>query len=280
MTYRTAEFVRLERQEEIIAYWTPERMRAAEPIDAGAAAAAPPTALPPGRPLVPRAYQTTLINYPDRMPYCRPTGKLFFTDFRGVNRAGSASAIHPCGILTAAHCVYDWDNQAFMRNVAFAPAYQDGNAPYNIWPTVIQPFVNAGYRREKNFGDDYAFCRIPPLGGQLLGHKVGHYWLIVNRPDFRLWDTLGYPGEFRPGYPFDGDSMWSCVGPITVMDDTSKIGKEGNLTRGASGGPWLVPGTAYVNGVESYGYESRPDLNFSPYFDDEVLALYYQAFPA
>jgi hypothetical protein len=50
---------------------------------------------------------------------------------------------------------------------------------------------------------------------------------------------------------------------------------------GSSGGPWIirfspyVAGAAnYVNGVMSYGYTSRPNEGYTPYFGSAAQSLY------
>jgi len=89
---------------------------------------------------------------------------------------------------------------------------------------------------------------------------------------------LVYPGEPIPGYPFDGEQMWSCQGRFTRQPTPDVIGKEGNMTGGSSGGPWLIPGHDYINGVASYSNIDFPDEDYSPYFDRDVLKLYEKAF--
>ena len=93
-----------------------------------------------------------------------------------------------------------------------------------------------------------------------------------------VWDTLGYPLFPAPPYGFDGNKMWMCRGGYTRMLTLNEIGKASNLTCGSSGAPWLIPDTEIVNGVQSCKDVDYQGENFSPYFDDAVLALYNQAF--
>jgi len=150
--------------------------------------------------------------------------------------------------------------------------------PFGGWSAYGQPVVADRWKSSGNWGSDYAFCVLGygGLNGRTtVGQAVGHFGLLVERADIREWMELGYPARGR----FDGSQMWSCVGDFAVALTFDEIGKAGDLTAGASGGPWVIPNTDYVNGVVSYDVPSYPDVSFSPFFDREVLALYRRAFP-
>ncbi|MHB9856722.1 trypsin-like serine peptidase [Streptomyces sp. YIM S03343] len=265
-----------ERWLEINEYWTPERMAAAVPEDALAEAAE----IPAPRAELPGAFKTTLVQNPADSPYYRRAGVLFYVR-DGVDLQGSASAITHNGILTAAHCLYGSTVRKYITKGAYVPGYKDLREPLGRWPLFGQPVVPDAWKADVNRAWDYGFCKVG-LGGdngyKVLGNVTGYFGLLVERPEVREWDVLAYPAVAIPGYLFDGHRMWSCQGGFTRQPSFHTIGKEGNLTAGSSGGPWLIPGHPYANGVQSYGSDTFPGEDFSPYFDADVLKLYNKAF--
>ncbi|MFR0355093.1 trypsin-like serine peptidase [Streptomyces sediminimaris] len=265
-----------ERWLEIDEYWTPERMAAAVPENVPVTAE--PAPAPPCE--LPGAFKTTLVQNPaTKSPYQR-AGALFFVR-EGVDYYGSASAITHNGILTAAHCLYGSTVRKYVSKAAYVPGYQEHDEPLGKWPLFGQPAVPDQWKAEVNRAWDYGFSKVG-LGGKngysVLGNVTGYFQLAVELPGVRQWDVLGYPGDPIPGYPFDEEHMWSCVGDFTRQPTPHIIGKEGNLNSGSSGGPWLVPGRDYVNGVESYRNDEFPGENFSPYFDRDVVKLFEKTF--
>ncbi|MFI6623086.1 trypsin-like serine peptidase [Streptomyces sp. NPDC050528] len=265
-----------ERWLEISEYWTTERMAAAIPEDVPTMTEetpAPPSALP-------GAFKTTLVQNPATSSYYRRAGALFYVR-EGVDLQGSASAITHNGILTAAHCLYGSKVRKYPTKAAYVPGYRDLQEPLGQWPLFGEPVVPDAWKAQVNRAWDYGFSKVG-LGGKngfsVLGNVTGHFELLVDRPELREWDVLGYPAVAVPGYLFDGHRMWSCQGGFTRQPALNTIGKEGNLTPGSSGGPWLVPGHLYANGVQSYDDGNLPGENFSPYFDSDVLKLYRKAF--
>lgn len=257
---------------EITEYWTPSRMAEAAPVgEIGQPPAVQSEAL--------GAFVTNLVVDSTDF-FHRRTGKLFMT-FKSFPYYGSAFAIHKTGIGTAAHCLYDRNLGAWAEKVMFVPAYANKLEPFGRWPVIVnQAGVSPKWVNEGVHAWDYGFCKTN-LGGkggfQILGEVIGWYGMAVDRSTVKQWNTLGYPCEPIPGYNFDGERMWSSVGSYYSTLEFSTIGKEGNLTRGSSGGPWLI-GAADVNGIQSYSNGSLPNVNFSPYFDGSVLELYSKIF--
>lgn len=259
---------------EIIAFWTPKRLASAKPIEqiTGAAQSAPVSA--PPVPL-PGKMVTTPIWNPAADPYYRRAGKLF-VELNGENGYGSACAINRRGILTAAHCLYEAGQYATKG--LYVPGYQGGAFPLGSFPltgvAVPDGWLNTGSREW-----DYGFCKVGeggPDGNSFLGDVTGIFHLAVERRAAE-WLTLGYPAVPTPQYEFDGEMMWGCYGEKT-RDIGRVIGKQGTLTAGSSGGPWMIPGTEFVNGVQSVDNSLIPNENFSPYFDHAVLELYNALF--
>jgi len=264
--------------QETLGYWTPERMASA--IPAGITDPGPELALDRGllQPL-PGKFTTTRIVDPAADVTHRKAGKLFFT-LDGEDFQASACAVNLEGILTAAHCLYSTKTAKYLENGMYMPGYQAGISKLGKFPLKDKPFVPDSWKSSGKRAWDYGFSKVArggPDNDSVLGYVTGIFTVSVNLGK-QGWDTLGYPAEPVPDYNFDGEYMWSCLGAYVGEDIPGVMRKEGNLTKGSSGGPWLIPKTHYVNGVQSANNPKYPGQNFSPYFDDAVLELYKKAF--
>lgn len=258
-------------------YWTPERMARAVP----AGLIEPSPELAPGllAPL-PGKFTTQHVDNPADSITHRRAGKLFYR-LDGTDFQASASAVNVEGILTAAHCLYSPKTAEYIENGMYMPGYQVGISKLGKFALKDKPFVPDPWISSGKRACDYGFSRVArggPHDDELLGHVTGTFEVTIDRPLQAKWDTLGYPVDPVPGYNFDGDYMWSCLGDYAGQDLPGVLQKEGNLTRGSSGGPWLIPGTHLVNGVQSANNSLYKDQNFSPYFNRAVLDLYIKAF--
>ena len=265
--------------EEILAYWTPERLAAAQPLGEGhpaaenrswpAARQVSPAAEEPGA----LAFQTTQVPTKklETFPY-QSAGKLFFTMGK-VNWTGSGAVVADSGLITAAHCLYDNEKKLWAENVLFCPAFTKGyaNDKYGSWPyrEIAVPVrwmdVDKDYRPyDIGFVKLFLSNRTPP---RQIGKIVSPFSLLVDmKPNSKTtWMSLGYPARSIPDYDFDGDDMWQCTGNFHA-DADQVILKSGNFTKGASGGPWIFEqdGRYAINGIESEKYSET--LNGSSYF--------------
>ena len=157
----------------VLAYWTPERIASAKPMDLLVA-----DQTSPGQPQAPIApgpavfgegalptlnlafatgteaaipflganqladpldftytYPFNTYADPDNLKFPLVTvGTLFFT-LQGSNYRCSASVIRPHLLLTARHCVYDYSNHVWATNVVFNPAWNAGkpSLKYGTW---------------------------------------------------------------------------------------------------------------------------------------------------
>ncbi|MGI5338914.1 trypsin-like serine peptidase [Streptomyces sp. CA-181903] len=129
-------------------------------------------------------------------------GPLFYTDQDRPGHGCTASVVHsPKGnlLVTAAHCVH---TDGFRTDIAFAPGYHDGEAPYGVWvPTSID--VDPEWMSDRDEDHDVAFLRVRQAG-----------------TDARVEDVTGaeriafHPAVDRParvlGYPGDGERPLAC----------------------------------------------------------------------
>lgn len=224
---------------------------------------------------------TTQVPKPETYPY-RTIGKLFLrrTD---IPYNGTAVVVNKTGLMTAAHNLYNPTTKTWSTNMAFYPAYSDGYGPFDAW--VFQPsdcYVSQQWYMNGDYAYDLAFVRTGLGGryGQLIGDVTGWLGLQINQKldERTFWYNTGYPSEAIPGYNFDGEKMWECLGPFMGWSGY-RISKGDNLSRGASGSPWLMfNNNSSANGVYSTG-TSDHTKGFSPYFGDWTSSLYYYVFP-
>ncbi|GHF29100.1 hypothetical protein GCM10010218_07820 [Streptomyces mashuensis] len=257
------------------AYWTPARMLAARPAEGterpGARPAGP---VPPSHPF-------------NGLPQ---VGTFFWTDGHNTGRfCGGTVVRSPHGDLavSAAHCLRSPDPK---KQFSFVPQYHDGLKPHGVFPVraihIDQRYYDLGTGKGARW--DFAVVRLGPRAdGRTVQRAVGAYKLAI-RPGYthdrvRL---VGYPGNSDTTYPKPLDCT-SSTHRYTSTDpgapgDFLEIACAGYVG-GTSGGPFLVrgPGSSgwSVIGVIG-GYHTggdTPDISYSSYFTDDLLALYRQA---
>lgn len=280
--------------EEILEYWTPERMAEAEPVPFP-----PYPRTEPGEPgrghaasqrgPDAQAYQTTMIKAPKiHLPPYRCAGKLFWT-FGSRSFAGSAAVVDEKGLMTAAHNLYDHRTKQWADNIKFCPAFTaNASNKYGSW-TYREYAVPREWEApdlSARIGYDVGLVKLN-IGGndwKPIGQVVGQLELVVNEPlnEDLQWFTLGYPARPITGYNFNGQEMWECQGNyIQKFEDENLVNKEGNLTGGSSGGPWLLKSglivSSFANGTQSAELPGE-DENFTSYFTDWVMAFYKEYF--
>jgi hypothetical protein len=260
-----------------LAYWTPEMMRSAVPMEVvvsgsptGGTPAAAPTGEPgavagssPGGPLSGNVTGTggeaiTAFAYPfpytrfevwpagmyKKYPY-RVNGKLFFTQ-NGTNYVCSGTSVtvpDGLGVWTAGHCLVDgaghWDT-----NFVFVPAYKKGKCPGNGCPygqwTANELWSTSGFAFGGDLTLDLGFAHIVPNAGQSLAAVVGTAGFAWNQSRDQEWVEFGYPAAS----PFNGLLMIECNSAHAV-DDTGIVGSGPDpvgvgcdMTGGSSGGSW------------------------------------------
>ncbi len=298
-------------REEILAYWTPERMAQARPVPPPSPRgqkhpASEKHPSPVERPASAEPFEPgTLANYmTGRVPlgnlYDYPyqsVGKLFFTviteDREKEDREASAAVVAENGLITAAHNLYDHELYAWAENIWFSPAYRKGDSKYGAW-TYNNTFVIEEWEHSDDYevilGYDVGFITLMPggrTGDERIGKVVGQLPLLVDMnldPDKKIrWEALGYPGVPPPdkSHAFDGEEMWVCYGDFEEERDNI-VYKGGDFTYGSSGGPWLYQrekGSYSINGIESTGTKTNESTDSSPYFGTWVETFFYHCFP-
>ncbi len=243
-------------------FWTPERMRAAQPLDG--AAATVPTALA----------SFTHVPEPTAAPYA-VNGRLFVRQ-GGSTGFCSATAINSPSrklVLTAGHCVNSGPQPPNGRSVwssflEFVPAYSGSAAPFGAFVAhrksiyALKQWVEFG---NPNF-DIGALVTAPNAEGVNVADAVGGGATIATdlsrHQDFQ---TFGYPGSSRwmqdCDSPYVGDDAltYPIPGPPTIAIRCHWI-------PGASGGGWLIEEGRTIDGLTSYGKGRDLHHTFGPYF--------------
>jgi V8-like Glu-specific endopeptidase len=252
-------------------FWTAERMAKATPVrieaDPGPSALAEPgplaefaesaavrkqdsqwprgtleAPLAPGS--IPGGFETSRVRDYTRAPYLA-IGRMFMAFGRELKTA-TAWVVGERAILTAGHCIYDPDTVAkWASNVMFVPRLRDTDEPAGRW-NAISIHTLAGWQGARDYGFD--------LAGAVLDAPVqpatGSIGWVANQPDPGPYQSVGYPAEWLSAtHAFDGKEMWRCNGR-----QVSAAQMANNMTKGSSGGPWLVrkSGKIYAVGLNSY----------------------------
>jgi V8-like Glu-specific endopeptidase len=274
---------------EVRRYWTPGRMRRAEPVELRRAATTPPPAstdvaaprgdpklvLPTG-PGVPDTRAGLLdgqlgagtgpqardavdtgpnnTGFPQRVH-----GRVFLT--QGVEDFYCSGTVvrSPGHVLvwTAGHCVHGADiGQGFSTNFMFVPGYRDGQRPFGEW-TAVTLHTTSEWRSSSPNNEAYEFdlgaATLARHGdGRGIQDEIGARGIAFNQRRSQPYSAFGYPVQS----PFNGQRLYRCDSPFTGSDN---IGSPApmrircNMTGGASGGGWVADGR-FVASVTSYGY--------------------------
>jgi V8-like Glu-specific endopeptidase len=218
-------------------YWTPERMRAAVPIEE-LMGLAPVTSSAPAR------TAATTAERRRRAPVPRTAGKLFFTTSVGgaVCSAAAIKTRKRNQVITAGHCVHTGPHDGgigvqWFDNFVFVPRYHNGRAPNGKW-AFSNAWAFKGWTRGGKFTRDQAIIAFKKRNGRKLVGVVGGNRVAVGlgpkQRGVRIW---GWPAE---GPRYSGEVAVRCDGKTTRRGRSKDAKMVCPMTGGASGGPWLL----------------------------------------
>jgi hypothetical protein len=242
-------------------YWTPARMRSAQPLDA-----------PSSSDLLARA-SFAPVTTPIEPPLI-VNGRLFVRQGRKKGFCSATAINSPSRrlVLTAGHCLNSgprsrFGNDVWSRYVEFVPAFTNGIGPFGAFvahrnavfaPRQWVEFGNPNY-------DLGAILTSPNAEGVNVADAVGGATIATDLSRRQLFQTFGYPGKSSTlqacESPYVGDDplTYRIPGPPTIAIRC-------HWAPGASGGGWLIEGGTTINGVTSYGKRRDRVHTFSPYF--------------
>jgi V8-like Glu-specific endopeptidase len=268
----------LSRAERVESYWTPQRMRAAVPLEyvrgpdgdghAGTARAADPLA----------AASFAQVETPEVPPYSF-NGRVFFRRgrFDGLCSATAIDSPTRKLVLTAGHCV-DSGPEGRRPNVAssfieFVPALNGQTAPFGIFVAAAgQVFAPTQWTRDGNPDYDMgAFLTEPNAEGVNVADAVGGgAKILMDRSRHQTFQTFGYPGERRYlqtcSSPYNGEDSRTLAlpGPPT-------LGVRCRWAPGASGGGWLIRNGTAIDGINTYLLAGSRNVTYGPYFSRQNI---------
>jgi hypothetical protein len=278
---------------EVRAFWTPQRMEAAQPVELRRAddpkveSDPAPASYRSGRSVeIPPSSGSSLYDFQPGGETGYPQsvhGKVFFTIDPGD---GSAPIDAMCSgtlvssllknvVFTAGHCA-QYPGYPPSTNLVFVPGYRDGAEPFGEYPaqTLLAP---AEWIKDFDTSFDVAIAQLSsPLETTLGGRGIA-----FNKPPRTAYKIFGYPAE--PEETYDGEKLVECDAPFLGLEfglshPFSTIVYPCGMGGGSSGGGW-VNSKGDVVSVVSHGYEN-PALAgqmVGPFFGDAVKRLYNEA---
>jgi V8-like Glu-specific endopeptidase len=246
--------------------------------------------------------QATLTGYNYPPPFARyqnfdsyqvypysTVGALFFKQ-GGVPYFCSAASIGNSGIWTAGHCIHKGDGEldsggnvidpgTWSTEVVFAPAYQNGIAPFGVW-SANELWITPEWFTSEDLRYDMGGVILNLNGGFTLSQIVGALGFAYNMDNSLHWMNIAYPSA----PPFNGTTQQICAGSFAYADTAqgtpSPVAMGCDMTSGSSGGPWILDFSGstssqnYLNGNNSYRYGSHPVELYSPFFDSDAKTLW------
>ena len=176
--------------------------------------------------------------------------------------------IGPDVVLTAAHCLYDYDSSSWTEHIAVVPGKNGAYEPYG-YELGLQWLVPTGWTTS---GDPLYDWGIVGMADSAMGNTVG-WFTIANlttstlaRPDFTP-AIVGYPGDKPDGTMwFGAKTSFLSVGPdeLTYEIDTTP-GQSGSAIFSANTSAWFL---GYIVGIHAY---STPVANSGQRIDADIM---------
>jgi V8-like Glu-specific endopeptidase len=290
------------RHDQIVAHWTPERMRAAKPrdVEADENRGFSPVGKPGGggggggggsalTVLGASWTDTTTLVY-------KASGKVYF-EMGGNGYICSGAVVQDNRtdyslVLTAGHCAYDETGRAFATNWMFIPQF-DSNPTYTCAQTafgcwtaealvVHSGYATAGAYNTQATVHDYAIAVVGPGGKSKvdqLDARVGAFLIRFSSVDPGTQTyAFGYPAAGQYG----GSDLVYSTGKVQndPLNNNLTYALGSDMTGGSSGGPWMTAFTAgagTLTSVNSYTYRSVKNVMHGPKFDVRTQAVFSAA---
>lgn len=198
---------------------------------------------------------TDIISDTSILPYIA-TCKITYNYNGKEQNCGTLSIVGKNLGLTAAHCVFDENNNA-LKEWKIYPGYNEKiNGDKKYYGTVCgwsQVYYSSAWKEnQENYKEDWAICILQSD----VGNQVGYYGLKAFNDTSNLKDTeiriLGYPEE--PSYGLFGRFQYSSYGKITDVYGNG-IRTSARTYKGYSGGPILHSDNLIVGVL--YGIDSN-----------------------
>ena len=194
-----------------------------------------------------------LISNPENFPW-RVNCKVFmtFTDNSGVDHyyVGSGVLIDPSHVLTAGHCVYDYDHGwGWATSVTVKPGWENGYSPYGD-ANDAQLHTWGGWIASGSWDHDMGVIDLDRPVGALTswfgyGYNVNSSYYTTNN-----FNNPGYPAET----PYNGDYLYNWYGTFdNVYAYILDFNKEAYGGQSGSGAYIIDGSDRTVHAVLSHG---------------------------
>jgi hypothetical protein len=260
----------------VLRYWTPARMRSAQPLDLAVDGSGQAN-LRLGRPAAGAGASFLAVAEPEAPPNS-VNGRIFVKQgaLRGYCSGTAIDSPTRQLVLTAGHCVNNGrlnGHTIWSQYLEFVPAYSGGRGPFGAFVSK-RGKIFAPRQWTKGGNPDFdlgAFLTHPNKRGLNVADAVGGGAAIaLDRSRRQSFRTFGYPGNVQRmqgcSSPYAGDdgSTFPLAGPPTM-------GISCHWAPGASGGGWLINEGTEINGLTSYLHLGNRSHTYGPYFSQETV---------
>jgi len=269
----------------IVDYWTPERMASAKPMDL---LTVNNNAMPSfnnhqknngvKKILAPSALPTSTRNLSPST-----AGKVYFT-MNGGNYLCSGSVVNAPNrdfVVTAGHCMFDYETQSWATRWAFVPQYSQGSRPLGTFAGRQIVTLN-GWASNQDYNYDVGIVLVNPNEhGEHIQDVTGGLSLAIN-PSHEMTHSFGYPVNMQ-----SGETVSNCIGtsftPVEYSSFFSGRGLRCDMTGGASGGPWIQGYDANTHlgqqcSVNSFIITNNPGYIYGPTFTENNIGVLYDEY--
>lgn len=294
-----------ESRAEVLAFWTPERMKSAKWLDVQFDAAAGEGRLVPRSTFTPPSNTSSAswgANINDEMT--RATGRVYFQFTKGSAYICSGTVVKDTRtgystVLTAAHCVYDQKSGKFASKWLYIPAF-DVNPTYTCASTALgcwnavaivtrTEFTSSKRLTSAALQHDWAFVVVAGGGKtgtsaqldvtvSLDGSATGLALGASEAAPGTVMTAIGYPAAS----PYNGNDLTYCQNPVYRDSGQSNTTYKMAclMTGGSSGGPWVIDaGSGYgatLRSLNSYGYTNDTNM-YGPIFGTDTQKTFDRA---
>jgi len=269
----------------IVDYWTPERMASAVPKDlitVDEKELPSSNNHPKGERAATVLADSELLS---GMVTTKPliAGKVYFV-MGGGNYLCSGSVVNADNrdtVITAGHCVFEYERQIWATNWIFVPNYSLGSRPLGSF-TMRKMATKSAWMSSRDFNNDVGIVLMNPNErGQHIQDVAGGLGITLDPPRQGRSTSFGYPKNLN-----SGETVSNCAGiPLspTFLSGFTGLQLSCAMTGGSSGGPWIQnynvnARTGQQVSVNSFIVSNRPNYLFGPYFTESNIGSLYREY--
>lgn len=202
-----------------------------------------------------------VITNTTKAPY-KFIGKLIIEYSNGKAYGGTGFLVGESTIVTAAHCAYSRDLNAYPTKITFYPGRTGSNNPYGS-TTVKKIHVPTKFKTNSTYDTKYDYA-VLELNSPI-GKKTGFFeQYVICISDVEVTYSAGY----IVGY--NGNTLYSAHGETTIYPKQKKIIYKIDTDSGQSGAPIYEKSTLSLYGIHTSGSTTQ---NTGRYITEEVTNL-------